>query len=315
MFRIAILSFILVLSFPCNNIAWSQASAIAKPAVKLVQAVGKYLGLTAGKQLDDVVVGLGGKAAVRKLGERAIREGGEATFNSLLKTTRSLGPDVLRAAKNSVNIPKMLKVLNDLPPELGAKGARALAAKGHGKILAETVDKYGSIALKTELRHPGVGGRIVSQLGEEGAVVASKITTNSAIIFSKQASAISKLPAAQSRQMLEMASSYGDRFWTFVGKFIKDNPGKLLFTAAAAPLIYIKRDDIFGGGGEMVVGADGELVWVPKTGIMERVLNKSLSPIIVIVSIGLSLWIGIKVLASYKKSKKKYESWEKKQEN
>lgn len=62
--------------------------------------------------------------------------------------------------------------------------------------------------------------------------------------------------------MLALISSNADRFAVFVGRFVEKNPGKVLFTAASAPIILANSDAIFGDG-EFTYGPDGQLILKP----------------------------------------------------
>jgi hypothetical protein len=154
-------------------------------------------------------------------------------------------------------------------------------------VLAETVTKYGAGAMRAELKHPGVGVRFASSLGDDGIAIAEKLTTDQAIAISRHVDDIAKLPPTERNALLSMISEQSDRFATFVGDFVKQNPGKTLFTASGTAVVLANKDAIFGGD-EIVFDKDGNPIVVSKQGLVERaaarttteVSNRVISPIV-----------------------------------
>ena len=60
-----------------------------------------------------------------------------------------------------------------------------------------------------------------------------------------------------------------DRMATFVGDFVKANPGKTLFTVASTTLVLAEPERILGGD-EIVFDAEGNPVLISKGGIVGR---------------------------------------------
>ena len=163
----------------------------------------------------------------------------------------------------------VLSALNEIP-EAQAKAALArLAAGSAGRELAESVTKYGAAALRSELKHPGVGVALVRSLGDEGADLASKLSSEQAIAIARHADDIAKLPQAQRTGVMAMLRGNTEKMVGFVGRFVENNPGKTLFTVATTTVILAEPDRILGGD-EVVFDAEGNPIVVTKTGFIDR---------------------------------------------
>jgi hypothetical protein len=229
----------------------------------------------------------------------------------LVRNTQQHGPDAIRAANNAVDIPRLLRSLDELPEEAATRAVRRLAAGSDGRALAKTVDQFGASALRAEVRHPGIGGRLVGHLGDDGAELASKMSHEQAITFARHADDIASLPKAQRSQVLSLLQNQTDRAVSFMSRFVENNPGKVLFTAAATPVILANSDSLFGGGGMVRTGPDGEPMFVAQTGLLERlimpVIRKPLSAILPVVALGIAVWLAVKLWFHYRLTKLKYQ--------
>ncbi len=163
----------------------------------------------------------------------------------------------------------VISAIDELPAEQAGKALTRLAAGAEGRELAEAVTRYGSGAIRAELKHPGVGVRFATQLGDEGIVLAEKLTTDQAIAIGRHVDDIARLPQSQRSTLLTMISEQSDRFANFVGDFVMKNPGKTLFTAATTGVVLANRDAILGGD-EIVFDAEGNPIVVSKSGLIER---------------------------------------------
>lgn len=289
-----------------------QATVIRKPAQEVIEALGRYISRTGGRELTKELAEFGGEAAVRRIAERSVREGGDDALNALVRTARSHGPDALRAADNAVNIPRMLRAVDELPEEMAGQAIRRLSAGADGRVLAETVEKFGSQALRAEIRHPGIGGNLVFHFGEDGATLASRTSRDQAITISRHADDIAKLPDTPRTGVLRMLREDTDRATSFIGRFIENNPGKVLFTAAATPVILANADKLLGGDGDMVIGPDGEPIYVPRPGLVERtvmsVVRQVLAIILPLLAIALACWLGPKLWFHYRLKKVQHQA-------
>ena len=173
----------------------------------------------------------GGRELIERVGAKAAGQGDEVVEQTA-KYVGKHGPKALAALDNAPTIGPILSALDELP-EAQVKSALAkLAAGTTGRELAEATAKHGSKVLTSELKHPGVGMMLVRTLGDDGAELASRMTSDQAITLGKHADDLAKLPAAQRGQVLSMLRKDLDSMTGFVGDFVKANPGKSLFTVA-----------------------------------------------------------------------------------
>lgn len=280
-------------------ISSAGAAALRKPVQEVMEAIGRYVAKKGGRELTEELAGLGGEAVVKRVAERALREGGDDALGALVRATRSYGPDVIRVADEAVNVPRLLRAVDALPEGMGAQAVRRLAAGTDGALL-QTVERYGTQALRAEVSHPGIGGRVVRGLGEEGAEIALRSTPQQMLTLSRHVDDIARLPGPQKEGIVRLLENSAERFTAFMGDFVKNNPGKVLFTVAATPIILMNSEALLGGEGEIVFGPDGNPVFVPRPGMMERGLMRVLDYLLPILAIGAACWIGIR-LWSYRK--------------
>jgi hypothetical protein len=273
---------------------------VRKPAQELIEVVSEYILLRKGsRELSKELTDLGGETALRKITERTIREGGEQSMTVLLRLTKNHGPDVIRVMNVSAKPQKILKVINEIPEDLAGRAIRAMSAGQEGKALVKIVEKYGEPALKSELKHPGIGVRVINDFGQAGIELAEKLSTKEMLTLSRHSKDIAKLPIEQKDELIKMFLSYPDRMIKFIAKFIEQNPGKVLFTAATTTIILANSDNVLGDG-TVIYGEDGDAKGVKKEGSIEKIvkhgLDTILSAIMPVIIIGLSLWIAIKLL-------------------
>mgnify|MGYP006427081089 CR=1 FL=1 len=293
--------------------AYGQGSLIRKPAQEVTEALGRYFSRTGGREITQELVEFGGEAAVRRVAERAFREGGDDALNALVRTARSHGPDALRAADNAVNIPRLLRAVDDLPEEMASQAIRRLSAGAEGRLLAETVERFGAQALRAEVRHPGIGGNLVRHLGDDGVAFASQASRQQAITISRHADDIARLPDTQRAGVLRILREDFDRGVAFMARFIENNPGKVLFTAATTTVVLANADKVLGGDGdgEIVIGPDGEPVYVPKPGLVDRIVGSAVQQILAIIlpilALAGAIWLGVKIWFHYRLTKLKYQ--------
>lgn len=292
--------------------AYGQGSVIRKPAQEVIEALGRYISRTGGRELTRELAEFGGEAAVRRVTERAFREGGDDALSALVRTARSHGPDALRAADNAVNIPRLLRAVDDLPEEMASQAIRRLGAGAEGRLLAETVERFGAQALRAEVRHPGIGGNLVRHLGDDGAAFASQASRQQAITISRHADDIARLPDTQRAGVLRILREDFDRGVAFMARFIENNPGKVLFTAATTTVVLAHADKVLGGDGDIVIGPDGKPVYVPKPGLVDRTVGSAVQQILAIILPILALagafWLAVKLWFHYRLAKLKYQA-------
>ncbi len=156
------------------SISCGQSVAVRKPLKALVESITEYLGKRGTRESAKELASLGGESTLRELLERTGREGGDEAVERLIRLAKNVGPEAIRAAENAPNASIVIRAIDDLPANLAERAAKRLAAGSEGRALAETVEEFGANALEAEVRHPGVGGRLVATLGGDGADLASR---------------------------------------------------------------------------------------------------------------------------------------------
>jgi hypothetical protein len=281
-------SFAILSSIAVITILWPGASVCsAAGGATIVKAVTNYFGKESASEATEWVTKKGGQELTERLAAKATKEGGEATVDQVATLAGKYGPDAVRGLDNAPSIRPVLSAMGELPENQVGPALARLGAGEQGKVLAETVTKYGAGAMRAELKHPGVGVRFASSLGDDGIAIAEKLTTDQAIAIGRHVDDIAKLPPTERNALLSMISEQSDRFATFVGDFVKQNPGKTLFTASGTAVVLANKDAIFGGD-EIVFDKDGNPIVVSKQGLVERaaarttteVSNRVISPIV-----------------------------------
>lgn len=288
-----------------------QAHAImGGPLRQNVESIIKALSRKGPKATSELA-GFGGEAGVRQVAERALLEGGDEALAGLKRLTKTYGVDALRAADNAVNIPGLIRAVDDLPQDMIGPALRRLSGS-QGRVVADMVERYGSVALRAEARHPRVGIKAVQNLGEEGADIVAKMNRNQAVTVGRHLDDIGNLPANQKKGVLNLLHQDLERVVAFLGRFVENHPGKVLFTTATTSIVLAKSDHVLGDA-EIVYDDQGNPHVVTQPGIIERtvkpVLDALLFPLALILGITLFLYVGIRISFSYLRQKKKYEQW------
>jgi hypothetical protein len=214
----------------------------------------------------------GGRELVERVTSSAAKQGGDEAVEQVAVMARKYGPEALSALDNSPSILPVIRAVDALPKSQARLALARLSAGAAGRELAEATARLGSIALQSELKHPGVGLVLVRSLGDEGADLASRLTTDQAISIGRHAEDLGRLAPAQRRGVLAMLRNDTERMVTFVGRFVEANPGKSLFTAATTAVILAEPDRILGGD-EIVFDAEGNPIVVRRAGLADRVLE------------------------------------------
>jgi hypothetical protein len=246
---------------------------LAAGGAPIVRAVTNYFGKESAGEAAQWMTKKGGMEVAERLTRKATAEGGEATVERVANLAGKYGPDAVRGLDNVPVLRPVLGAIDQLPESQVGPALMRLGAGPQGKELAETVSRYGVGAMRAELKHPGVGVRFASNLGDEGIELAQKLTTEQAITIGRHVDDIAKLPPAQRSELMSMIANQSDRFTTFVGGFVKQNPGTTLFTISSTAIILANKDAIFGGD-EIVFDKDGNPVLMSKQGVLERAASR-----------------------------------------
>lgn len=267
----------IVIAFLVLLTAAGAASPIAHAVPMLsgtavARAVMKYFGKEGIEEGTEFMARQGGREMAERIAATALREGGEETAEKVAKFAADHGPEALRAFDNAPQLAPVLAALEELP-ESQVRGALSrLAAGASGRELAASVSRVGASALRTEMAHPGIGAALTRSLGDEGADLASKLSTDQAIAVTRHADDLAALPTSQRQGVMALLHSDAERMVQFMGRFAADNPGKTLFTAATTTVLLAESERILGGD-EIVFDAEGNPIVISKTGLAGRTLQ------------------------------------------
>lgn len=252
-------------------VSWYQPPVIMSTS-SIVKAMAKYFGKQGAEEAAEYAAKKGTVEMVERVSQAALRQGGKEAAEQVASLVSKHGPDALKALDNVADLKPVLAALDDVPADQVAAALTRLGSGAAGRELAKTIAKTGSAALKAELKHPGVGGMLATQLGSEGAELATKLTSDQAIALARHGDELAKLTASQRQSLLSLVRNDSKRMAAFMGRFVQQNPGKTLFTVAATTVILAEPERILGGG-TIAYDADGNPVLLETTGLADRTLN------------------------------------------
>ncbi len=238
----------------------------------VARAVMKYFGKEGTEEATEFLARQGGRELAERVGAAALREGGEEAADQVSRLTAAYGPDALRALDNAPELAPVLAALKQIPDSEVPAVLSRLSAGASGRELARSIGRVGVSALRGDLVHPGVGAVLARSLGDEGAELATKLSTDQAIVVARHADDLAVLPAGQRQGVLALLHRDAERMVAFMGRFAADNPGKTLFTAAATTVLLAESERILGGD-EIVFDAEGNPIVVSKAGFAGRTLQ------------------------------------------
>lgn len=254
-------SFVRLLLAVLLSMSVNSSLAQASAGGTLIKAMGRYLAKETGKEATEQaakeMAKQVGEELIERTAQKVIAEGGEKSLLEVSELVAQHGPEVVRALDNAPNAVPLIKLLDELPAAEVGQAAARLGAGSAGRELATISSQLGTRALSAEVKHPGVGLKFAKALGSDGVDLSLKLTTDQAVQIGRHVDDIALLPPSERSQLVSMISSNTDRFAAFVGRFVENNPGKVLFTAATAPIILANSDAIFGDG-QIEYGPDGK---------------------------------------------------------
>lgn len=255
-------------------VAMTASPLQAAGGATIARAVTNYFGKESAGEAAEWMTKKGGMEVAERLSKKATVEGGEAAVEQVASLAGKYGPDAVRGLDNVPVLRPVLGAIEQLPESQIGPALSRLGAGQQGKELAETVSRYGVGAMRAELKHPGVGVRFASSLGDDGIELAQKLTTEQAITIGRHVDDIAKLPPTQRTGLMKMIADQSERFTAFVGEFVKQNPGTTLFTLSGTALVLANQDAIFGGD-KIVFDKNGNPVLMSKQGLVERAASRA----------------------------------------
>jgi len=247
----------LVLCVPTLGCGPAVKESTVGPGGVILKALARFFGKESIEEASEQLAKVGGRELFERAASKIAAEGGEDLANRAATLTLKHGPEILRAIDNApVKTKTILNALDEIPPDKVISASRRLAAGKEGIEVANSVVKYGSNALRTELAHPGIGSKLIRAFGDDGAEMVVGLSDDYAIALARHSDELAVLPAAQRNSILEMIKKDKDAFFGWLGKFVSKNPGKIVFSTAtaatliASPSILIEEVTEFGPDGK-----------------------------------------------------------------
>jgi len=270
-------------------IAIAQASYVATAAKELAEALIRKGGQQGAKEL----AALGGEALAREALEKAAQEGGEKLAQKLAAQALEHGPALLKVAKSSPST--FVAAFDELTPAMRKAAAQAMTREPD--LMARLFSKVGTEALTAAAKHPGVGTKVMEELGSEGAKTLGKLaTTDEAIQLSRLAPELAKVAEPERRTLMEMIGKAPEKIMDLLEK----HPKVMLTGAGVASFIAAKEQIL--GGAEIVTNENGIVSVVAKPGFIDRMWRQTtgtfetpLTGLISIAGLIMLVWGGIKL--------------------
>lgn len=224
--------FLTLLAVP---IARAQGGAAVRAATEIGESILRRGGTEAAEELAKI----GGQKAVQELMEQAAKEGGEALVKQTARLAETHGVLALKAMQGAPGA--VVRAVDGVPAELAEQGLRAIVREP--AVMQGMVREFGSAALETAARHPGLAGKISSGLGSEGLDIARRVTTEEATLLARYADDIAKLPAAERASVMSLLKQAPGKALAWA-----ERHPKLLIAGSATTAVVLARKELFGEG-------------------------------------------------------------------
>lgn len=300
---------VLMLGSPQPAAAIVPSSILREPVEWLLRQAGKAIGKRGVREMAEALADVGGRELAERVARRLIREGGEEALERAGRLAAKHGPDLLQAIDNAPSAGAVLRLLDELPEQEARAAVRRLAGVG-GPRLIRAYERLGVSVVRAEVRHPGVGARLVELLGDDGLRLAQRLDSADAVTVAQHVDDIAVLPPHLRDGVVGLLYRDTKKMVQWMGRFVQQNPGKTLFTVATTTVLLTNPDAVLGGG-EIVYDAEGNPVAVHKPSLLERIFDTLTQPLLgpindllrfVAVLLGLfaAAWLSIKIWFIYR---------------
>ena len=232
-----ILTFSLLLAIAPS--VFAQGGAAVRLASDLVESVVRRAGGESAEKTARELAEFGGTKAIREVLEQAEKEGGEVLMKQVAAQTEKHGLLALQALRGAPA--PVLRALDGVPAELAENSLRALVREP--AAMQKLATEFGSSALETAAKHPGLAVPIGSRLGGEGLDTARRLSLDHATTLSRHADDLAKLPAAERSQFLTMIRESPAKALAWM-----ERHPRLLIAGSATTAVVLARKEIFGEG-------------------------------------------------------------------
>ena len=195
--RVFSVMLVILVVFSSWNSANASVLSLAEKAVQeIIELAGKKLGREGAEEITQKI----GREGLEALVEKAVKEGGEEIVEKVVRYGGEYGESALRAIRRSPAA--ITRCLDDIGVHQLKRAINTL--NRNPALFTEIVEKYGAKALETEMRHPGVGGKLVSVFGDDAIKASRNLTTDQMIRFARHSDELAQLGKKQSNALLQM---------------------------------------------------------------------------------------------------------------
>lgn len=259
----------------------AQGGAALRLATELTESVARRAAGQTAESTARELAEFGGTRAIREVLEQAEREGGEVLMKQVAAQTEKHGLLALQALKGA-SAP-VIRALDGVPADLAENSLRALVREP--VAMRELATQFGSTALETAAKHPGLAVPIGNRLGAEGLDTARRLTLDQATVLTRYSDDLAKLPAAERSQFLNMIRESPAKALAWMEK----HP-RLLIAGSATTAVIVARKEIFGEGAQQ-----GLIERV--AGSLYRTFEKPVNLVLGVLAGIVMIWGGFKVWA------------------
>ncbi len=214
-----------------------------------------------------------GPELLQRVSAKLVRDGGESVVTEASELAAKHGPDVIRALDNAPAPTKIVQALGELPAEEVSAAAARLASGSRGQQLAKATDEFGAHVLQAEVRHPGVGMELVRVWQGNGAVLGRQLSREEALTLGKYLDDLRGVSPEQRAGLLQVIQSDKERFFSWLGRFIEEHPGKTIGSATFLA-VFLPNSERILGGAEITFDEVGSPMVVRKPGLLEAPFNR-----------------------------------------
>jgi len=214
-----------------------------------------------------------GPVLLQRVSVKLKRDGGESAVTAASELAAKHGPDVIRALDNAPAPTKIVQALEELPTEEVSVAATRLASGRRGKQLAGATEEFGVQVLQAEIKHPGVGMELVRVWPDRGAALGRQMSREEALTLGKYLEDLRGVSPEQRAGLLQVIQSDKERFFSWLGRFIEEHPGKTIGSATFLA-VFLPNSERILGGTEITFDEVGSPMVVRKPGLLEAPLNR-----------------------------------------
>lgn len=205
---------------------------------KAVGEVVEYLSRAFGREVAEE----GGEAVVRTGVARVLGRYGSKYGDELIVLFKKLGPGSVKMADSYGD--DAIKIMT----RWGDDGLRLLGRSADDVI--PLFNRYGDDAVEVCIKHPGVGEKLIGQMGEEGIRIGKKLDTNQVIQVLRASPELAR--KGKLKAFGSLAAKHGEKLFTFIEKH------KTLMLGVPAFIYIVNHPEVLEPAGRAGGGAVGE---------------------------------------------------------